>query len=62
MRAHHLRSKKGGSAVAPLQVLIAADDDLAAAKVAEGHIPSRAHQHILRLQVAVDYLVVVQVV
>lgn len=62
VRAHHLRSKECWSAVTPLQVLIPTDDDLAAAKVTQSHIAPSAHQHILRLQVAVHHLVVMQVV
>ena len=60
--AHHLRSQEGWSAVTPLQVLVAADDDLAAAKVTQGDVAPRTHQHIFRLQVAVHHLVVMQVV
>lgn len=62
VRTHHLRSQEGWSAITPLQVLVAADDDLAAAKVTQGHVTPRTHQHILWLQVAVNHLVVMQVV
>ena len=56
---HHLRSQESWSAVTPLQVLIATDDDLAAAKVTQGDIATGTHQHILWLQVAMNHLVVV---
>ena len=60
--AHHLRGKKGRGAVAPLQVFIAADDHLAAAKVTQGDVASCAHEHILRLEVTVNNFVVVQII
>ena len=60
MWAHHLGSKEGWSAITLLQVLVDLAD-LAAAKVTQGDIAPRTHQHILRLQVAMHHLVVMQV-
>ena len=62
MGAHHLRGKEGRSAIAAFQVLIAAHDDLAAAKITQRDVASGTHQHILWLQIAVNHLVIVQVV
>lgn len=58
VRSHHLRSQESWSAITPLQVLIAADDHLAAAKVTQSDITPCTHQHILWLQIAMDHLVV----
>lgn len=62
VRLHHFWSQEGGGAIAALQVLIAADDDLGAAEITEGHIAACRHEHILWFQIAMHHLVVVQVV
>lgn len=58
MGAHHLRSQESWSAITPLQVLVATDDDLAAAKVTQSDIAPGTHQNILWLQVTMNHLVV----
>ncbi len=62
VRAHHFGGEEGRGALALLQVLVAGAQHLGAAKVGQRDLPPRAHQHILRLQVAVHHLVEVQVV
>lgn len=59
---HHLRSQKCWGAVAAFEVLIAADDDFATAKITQSDVASRTHEHILWLEVTVNHLVVMQVV
>lgn len=62
MRAHHLGGQEGGRSIAALEILVSADDDFGAAKIAERYRTPGAHQHVLGLQVSVDHLVEVQVV
>ena len=62
MGLHHLRGQEGWGAIAPLQVLVPRDDDLAAPKVAERDVAASAHEHILGLQIPMHHVVVVQVV
>lgn len=62
LRPHHLRSQESRGSIAPLQVLIAANDDFGAAKIAESDRASSTHQDILRLQIPMHYLVVMQII